>query len=329
MTSSTAAKRVFLTGATGTMGRAVLRELVDRADRLDVVALVLPTPHDRQAMAEFQDARNLSVVFGDLARYADVERCVRGADYVLHTAALVSPAADDRPELTMRVNVGGARNIVRAVRARDDADSVSVVMIGSVAETGDRNPPHHWGRVGDPLKPAMLDVYAQSKIAAERELVDSGLRRWAWLRQTGIFHAGLLGARDPIMTHCPLGGVMEWVSAADSGRLLANICEDGVPDEFWCAVHNIGGGASWRLTNWELQTRVLGALGVADLRRCCERHWFATQNFHGHWFTDSDRLDDLLHFRTETFDQALARAVSAAPARLRLAGRVPPCVVKR
>jgi nucleoside-diphosphate-sugar epimerase len=194
MTSSTAAKRVFLTGATGTMGRAVLRELVDRADRLDVVALVLPTPHDRQAMAEFQDARNLSVVFGDLARYADVERCVRGADYVLHTAALVSPAADDRPELTMRVNVGGARNIVRAVRARDDADSVSVVMIGSVAETGDRNPPHHWGRVGDPLKPAMLDVYAQSKIAAERELVDSGLRRWAWLRQTGIFRAGLLGA---------------------------------------------------------------------------------------------------------------------------------------
>lgn len=329
MSRSTATKRVFLTGATGIMGRAVLRELVDRADRLEVVALVLPTPHDRQAIAEFQDARNLSLVYGDLTRYADVERCVRGADYVLHTAALVSPAADEQPELTMRVNVDGVRNIIRAVKARDDPDSVGVVMIGSVAETGDRNPPHHWGRVGDPLKPAVFDIYAQSKIAAERELVDSGLRRWAWLRQTGIFHEGLLEVRDPIMTHCPLGGVMEWVSAPDSGRLLANVCEDDVPDEFWCGVYDVGGGASWRLTNWELQTRVLGALGVADVRQCYERHWFATQNFHGHWFTDSGRLDDLLHFRTETFEEALARAASTAPARLRLAGRIPPCVVKR
>jgi nucleoside-diphosphate-sugar epimerase len=89
MSRSTATKRVLLTGATGVMGRAVLRELVDRADRLEVVALVLPTPHDRQAIAEFQDARNLSIVYGDLTRYADVERCVRGADYVLHTAAIL------------------------------------------------------------------------------------------------------------------------------------------------------------------------------------------------------------------------------------------------
>jgi nucleoside-diphosphate-sugar epimerase len=326
---STSKKRVFLTGATGNMGREVLRELVDRADRFEVVALVLPTARDREAIAEFRDARSLSIVYGDLTEYDDVERCVRGADFVLHTGALVSPAADDHPELTMKVNVGGARNIIRAVKAQDDPDSVGVVMIGSVAETGDRNPPHHWGRVGDPLKPAMYDTYAQSKIIAERELVDSGLRKWAWLRQTGIFHPGLLEIRDPILTHWPFGGAMEWVSAGDSGRLLANACEDDVPDEFWGGVYNVGGGPTWRLTNWELQTRMMSALGVADVRRWYERNWFATQNFHGHWYTDSDRLDDLLHFRTETFEEALTRAVASAPASVRLAGHVPPRLVKR
>ncbi len=38
------------------------------------------------------------------------------------------------------------------------------VYIGTVAETGDRMPPIHWGRVGDPIKPSMFDYYAVSKV---------------------------------------------------------------------------------------------------------------------------------------------------------------------
>lgn len=73
----------------------------------------------------------------------------------------------------------------------------------------------------------------------------------------------------------------------------------------------------------------MGALGVPDVRRWYERNWFATQNFHGHWYTDSDQLESLLHFRTETFEQALASAIASAPAHLRLAGHVPSRLVKR
>jgi nucleoside-diphosphate-sugar epimerase len=90
-------RRVFLTGATGNWGRCVLREFAERADRFDVVALVLPTRRDRRVIAEHAGMPNLEVVYGDLTDYAAVESCVRGADYVLHVGALVSPAADDQP----------------------------------------------------------------------------------------------------------------------------------------------------------------------------------------------------------------------------------------
>ncbi|MEC3976334.1 NAD-dependent epimerase/dehydratase family protein [Amycolatopsis sp. H20-H5] len=321
-------RRVFLTGASGNWGRSVLTEFAERAGRFDVVALVLPTAHDREAIRAFQGMDNLTVVHGDLTDYAVVENCVRDADFVLHVGAVVSPYADDHPELTHRVNVGSARNIIRAVAAQPDPASIGVVMVGSVAQTGDRNPPHHWGRIGDPLRVARFDEYGQSKIVAERALVDSGLPKWAWLRQTGIFHPGLLGVRDPIMTHCPFEGTMEWVSVEDSARLLANLCEPEVPPEFWCGVYNIGGGEDWRLTNWELQTRLAAALGVTDIRRWHERDWFATRNFHGQWYTDSDRLAELVPFRRDTFDAALNRAVAAAPATVRLAGKVPAWIVK-
>src|SRR5688572_23481024 len=108
-------KRVLLTGATGNWGRCILREFADRADRFHVVALVLPGESEHPALAEFADMANLDVVYGDLTDYDVVESCVSGADYVLHVAAVVSPFADDHPELAHKVNVGSARNIVKAV----------------------------------------------------------------------------------------------------------------------------------------------------------------------------------------------------------------------
>ncbi|MHA7179404.1 NAD-dependent epimerase/dehydratase family protein [Arthrobacter sp. MDB2-24] len=321
-------KKVFLTGATGNWGKVILREFRERSDRFDIVALVLPTPKDIEAIREFEDMDNLTVVFGDLTDYSTVAQCVEGADYILHTGAVVSPLADDNPELTHRVNVGGTRNIIQAVKAQPQPDTVSIVMIGSIAETGDRNPPHHWGRIGDPIRVAQYDEYGQSKIIAERELVDSGLPRWAWLRQTGIFHGGLLSIRDAIMTHTPLDGVMEWVSVDDAARLLANICEDDVPEEFWNRIYNIGGGEDWRLTNWELQIALMGELGVGDPRKWFERNWFATKNFHGQWYTDSDILEKLVPFRKDSFATALQREIRTASITTRLAGRVPAWLVK-
>lgn len=319
--------RVLLTGATGNWGRAALREFADRADRCTVLAFALPTEADRAALAEFADMDNLDVAWGDLTDYDAVAEAVGRVDIVLHVGAVVSPLADAKPELARRVNVTSMRHIVNAVKAQPDPSRIAVVGIGSVAETGNRNPPHHWGRVGDPIRVSAFDEYGQTKVAAERELVDSGLPKWAWLRQTGIFHPGMLEIRDPIMTHSTLGGVMEWASAEDSARLLANLCEPGVPEEFWGGIYNIGGGEGWRLTNWQLQTAMGDAMGVKDIRKWYDRNWFALKNFHGQWYSDSDRLEDLVPFRADTFAAALTRAFAAKPA-LRKAGRAPAWIVK-
>lgn len=324
---ATARKRVFLTGAAGNWGRYVLDEFRARADTFDVIALVLPTQNDSAQIRRYEDMPNLQVRFGDLTDYQAVESCVAGADFVLHLGGVVSPVGDDNPELAHRVNVGSMRNIVRAVQAQPNSAAIGVVGIGTVAQTGDRNPPHHWGRIGDPVCTAHFDGYGQSKIVAEKVLVDSGLPKWAWLRQTGVFHPGMLAIRDPIMTHSPFDGVMEWASVEDSARLLINICEDSAPQEFWNDIYNIGGGADWRLTNWDLQTRMTAALGVDDVRKWYDRNWFATRNFHGQWYTDSDDLEKLVPFRGDTFERALASAVAKNPT-LKLAGKMPTWAVK-
>jgi nucleoside-diphosphate-sugar epimerase len=324
MTMAGRRRRVLLTGATGNWGRATLRELRER-DAVDVVAFAMPTDADRAVLGEFADMSQLRIAWGDLTRYDDVVAAIDGVDTILHVGAVVSPLADAQPRLARRVNVGSMQNIIRAVKALPDPAAVEVVGIGSVAQTGDRQAPVHWGRVGDPIRVSQFDEYGQTKVIAEKLLVDSGLPRWAWLRQTGIFHPGMLEIRDPIMTHSPFAGVLEWASDVDSARLLAGIAE-GAPEEFWGDIYNIGGGEQWRLTNWQLQNAIGRALGVADIRRWYDRDWFALTNFHGQWYTDSDRLEQLVPFRKDTLAAAMERATVAVPSSVRSAGNV---VMKR
>ena len=322
-------KTVFLTGATGNMGMAALEFFRQRRDRYKIVALVMPTPGDRKRIAPFLKRGDVDVVWGDLTRYDDVLSCVNGADMVLHVGGMVSPMADHQPALTTKVNVGSIRNIVQAIKAQPDPDRVKLVYIGTVAQTGNRMAPIHWGRVGDPVKISMFDNYAVSKTIAESIVVDSGLKHWVSLRQTGMAHVNLWRIFDPILFHNPLNGVLEWVTARDSGRLLANVCEDGVPDAFWNRIYNVGGGASCRVVNHEFMAKMFHATGTPDFRKVFDPDWFALRNFHGQWYADSDRLHALVPFRSESLDDFMRQMADAVPFYIKLGGYFPGAVKKR
>jgi len=269
------------------------------------------------------------VVWGDLVCYEDVLRGVTGSDYVLHVGGLVSPLADTMPELTMKVNIGGAENVVRAIKAQKDPNHIRLVYIGTVAQTGNRPTPIHWGRVGDPIKISTFDTYAISKTFAERAVIDSGLQNWVSLRQTGIARMAAAEPLDPIIFHTTLDGVLEWITPKDSGRLLANICGDSVPDDFWGNIYNIGGGKPNRLTNLELLDLLLGATGVDDYREGLEPNWFATRIFHGHWFTDSLFFDYLVPYRNQTMQEYIVEQEKKVPWFIRLGSSLPGLVRRK
>lgn len=315
-------KHILLTGATGKMGQATLKELFQRKSNFQVRALALDTPADRKVLAPYQK-KGLEVVWGDLTCYQDVLQAVAGIDIILHVGGLVSPLADTRPALTMKVNVGAAANIVRAVKECSDTDRIKLVYIGSVAQTGNRPVPIHWGRVGDPIKLSAFDTYALSKTIAERLIIDSGIKHWVSLRQTGIARMAAAEPLDPITFHTTLDGVLEWITPADSGRLLANICQEDLPENFWGEIYNIGGGKPNRLTNLELFEKMLRSTGVDDYRKVLDPRWFALQNFHGQWFADSDRLENIVPFRQQTIDQYIEEQKSSVPWYIRLGSAIP------
>ena len=320
-------KRVFLTGATGTMGWAGLQELLKYPENYDVTVLARPSRKNHKKLKPLEG--KIHVVWGDLTNYDDVLKGVTGADYVLHVGGMVSPKADYYPQETLRVNVMAAEHVVKAVLAQPNSDDIRVVYIGSVAETSDRNEPIHWGRCGDPAFASTFDYYAVSKIAAERVFADSGLRHWVSLRQSGILYPAILKNFDPIMFHVPIRGVLEWATVEDSGRLLERVCRDTLPETFWNRFYNISSGPQYRMTNYDFEVRVLKAVSCPRPEKIFNANWFVLKNFHGQYYLDADLLEDYLHFRANIpLDDYFQQMSDGLPKVFRLAKIVPPVIIK-
>ncbi|MGG4471211.1 NAD(P)-dependent oxidoreductase [Paenibacillus alvei] len=321
-------KTVFITGASGNMGHEGFKQLLERRDQFNIVTLVLPTEKDKQIMTRYVKEKGVKIIWGDLTNYQDVLQGVNGADYILHVGGMVSPVADYTPTLTTKVNVGAVKNIIKAIKSQPNPDNIKLVYIGTVAETGDRNPPIHWGRTGDPIKISIYDNYAISKTIAEREVIESGLKYWVSLRQTGVLYAEMLNSLDPIMFHEPVGGVFEWVTAKDSGRLLANVCEENIPEVFWRRIYNIGGGEKYRTTNYDFMRWTFKTIGM-DLHKVVDLNWFALRNFHGQWYQDSDVLNDYLNFRSGSIEDFINEFKGNIPSKMKVAKYIPSKFIKK
>lgn len=177
---------VFLTGATGGMGMESLKAMLKDLNLYNLRVLVRDSERNCKIMEPYEGTEGLEICKGDFNDKAGLKNYLKDVSLILHIAAFVSPQADYYPEKAMQSNYGGTRNLIETIYELGQEETTKFVYIGTVAETGDRMPPIHWGRVGDPIKPSMFDYYTVSKVAAERYVIESGLKYWVSLRQTGI-----------------------------------------------------------------------------------------------------------------------------------------------
>lgn len=200
---------------------------------------------------------------------------------------MVSPAADKYPEETLYTNIGSTLNIIKAIKEQPDPDKVHLAYVGTVAMTGSRLEPVHFGRVGDPMNPSIHDYYALSKVFTEAALYDCGLKYWVSIRQTGQHPSAETAAQEPIMFHQPPNNVLEWSTQIESGICMANLCEDWVDESFWRKAYNLSSGKEFRKTTWEFMNLNLNPMGY-NFEDIYEPQQMARFNFHGQYYTDAD-----------------------------------------
>ena len=72
----------------------------------DFTLRVLARPSEKNKMILEPYQKDLEIIWGDLKDDDKLRECVKGADYVLHVGAFLSPFADEHSEEAMRINYG-------------------------------------------------------------------------------------------------------------------------------------------------------------------------------------------------------------------------------
>jgi nucleoside-diphosphate-sugar epimerase len=161
--------RIVVTGAAGYVGSVLTADLL--ADGHEVVGLDALL-HGGDAMLGFINNPRFTFIRGDIRDADAIERAVSGADAVVHLAAIVGdPACKRDPELARAVNYDASMGLITAA---ERAGVTRFVFASTCSNYGKMSAGEESVDERSPLTP--LSVYAETKVAVERHLLESAWR---------------------------------------------------------------------------------------------------------------------------------------------------------
>src|ERR1700730_2153243 len=101
---------ILLTGATGTLERNTLPELLRQGHR---VRCFVRRPGVLERIAR-RSAGSIELVEGDMRQPVHLAKAVQDVDAIIHLAYMIPPPSEDHPRLARSINVDGTRNLLEA-----------------------------------------------------------------------------------------------------------------------------------------------------------------------------------------------------------------------
>lgn len=160
---------ILITGATGLVGKRLLPRLVEAGFACRVLFRAGKTCPE-----------GVEAATGDILDPSTLPNAVRSVSAIVHLAAVFRTQDTD---LIWKSNLDGTRNLIAAAKAH--APDARFIMSSTSHVYNNDNP--HPGREDDPVDPQ--HDYPASKVAAEKELRESGLK-WSIVRFPFVYGDG-------------------------------------------------------------------------------------------------------------------------------------------
>lgn len=243
----------LVTGATGHIGNVLVRQLLERRQRLRALVRPGKIPVALQGL-------DVEIVLGDILDVDSLVRAMGGVDIVYHLAAKISLASGSDPE-TERVNLDGTRNVLSAaetagVRRLVYASSIYALRVpekGPVDESLPFDPVHARGAYDRSKAAASLEVQNAAAAGLEAVIVCPTAVAGPYDFQASVVGRGILYNMHPGLKFY-VDGAYDFVDVRDVAHGLVLAAEKGQSGEMYI----LGGG---RLTVREVADCIWQASG--------------------------------------------------------------------
>lgn len=287
---------ILVTGGAGNMGRTLAQALRSQGHALRI--LDLPSCD----FGFFDGWQSVRIFAGDILDASFVREAVQGTDWVYHLAAILPPASEADRGRTFRVNVEGTQRLAAAIAGSGRGTRPKLVFASSVSVYGDTSGSLELITPAHPPKPN--DIYAESKVEAERVLAETGIP-FVNLRISAVVIPAFLDPPEP-WPFLP-GQRIELVSLSDLVTALARLPATG--EVVLGRTFILAGGPAWQMTGEDYVRRWAEIMDIPmeEMRFLDRPGWL-------NWYDTRDS-QALLHYQKtppEAFFADLAKAVAEA-----------------
>lgn len=276
---------VLITGGAGSVGRGLIARF--RADGRLVRIFDLPICD----FTGLEGVEGIEVWKGDITNPETVEQAITDVEAVVHLAALLPPASEKDRDQTFAVNVQGTRNLMKALE-QNQPQGVFVFSssVSTYGDTTQQPPPVTTDR---PQK--AIDIYAESKIAAEQCLLNSSLQR-VILRIAPVAVPAF--QEPPAVWPFQADQRIEMVHRSDVIEALYHATNNPAA---WGKILNIAGGKSWQMLGKDYVRHLYELIGVP-----IEEAVFRQEPGWVDWY-DTTESQQLLQYQQHSYEKYLAQ----------------------
>lgn len=297
-------KIIAISGATGHVGQAILKELIDKNINCFFNILIHSKKKEKIVKKILKKKQNYKLIYGDLKDDEVIEKLLNNANYFIHLASIIPSISFKNKKLTFKVNEFDLYKIVDYLEKENK--ECKLIYFSSLAVYGDRGLNHSCARCEDPLFSPPFDLYSLTKIRAEYKILESNLD-FIILRLGAVLYKDLFlgNISDSLMFRTVLNTSLEWINDFEIATFISNFfikeLDGKLDNSLFKKCYNLGGGETKRVISHEFYNSGFNLIG-RKIDDFFLPHDFASRGFHGVFMMDSNKLNEEFNFWSGTIE---------------------------
>ncbi len=277
-------KKVLVTGAAGSIGMLVIKYLLSEG-KYEITALDLRNKKVLKNLKKYR--KRINIIYGDVNDPILIEALVKDHDFIIHLASVMPPLGDFSKNIGEIVDYNGTENIIKAINYYNNDCFLIYASTTSVYDNSLS------GNIKEKIKEDELTNYSLNKYNTEN-LIKKKLKNYTIFRLPLILNNI---TDEPFMFNIKKNLMVEVTTNIDAAYAFVKAID--YKKELNKRIFNVGMGSEGRVIYNDILKNILKYYGIS-MRYILSRI-FLEKTYRSPVLTDSDDLENIIHYRNDSF----------------------------